>query len=85
MESEILEAFEVVSGSRIESRCGARQTVNKHDVSITRKTILLFLESLDPKMTVAELRHRREREVLRRRSLEIVSPRLSGTAARQQR
>jgi hypothetical protein len=57
MEAEILEALEVASGSRIESRSGARQTVNKHDVSITRKTILLFLESLDPEMTVSELRH----------------------------
>lgn len=59
MEDEVLEALELAAGGRLETGgyIDKRRTVNKHDVDVTRKTILLFLESLDPEMTVSELRH----------------------------
>ncbi len=55
----IEEALDLAAGSRIRSGggyIGDRRTASRYDVSITRKTILLFLESLDADMTVAELR-----------------------------
>ena len=56
MEQDVQEALELVAGTRLKGGDGTRTTVNKHDVSIMRKMILLFLESLDEDMTVAELR-----------------------------
>ncbi|KAA0686022.1 hypothetical protein DTW90_34620 [Neorhizobium sp. P12A] len=59
MEVDVHEALELASGSRLKiggAGLNGRTTVNHHEISITRKTILLFLESLDPEMTVAELR-----------------------------
>lgn len=54
---EISDALELVAGTRLRSGCiGDRRTASVHDVSVMRKTILLFLESLDPELTVAELR-----------------------------
>ena len=49
-------ALELAAGLRLKSDSRSRQTVGRYDTAITRKTILLFLESLDPELTVAELR-----------------------------
>ena len=58
--SEAIEdALDLAAGSRLRTSGGYlddRRTANRHDVAITRKIILLFLESLDADMTVAELR-----------------------------
>lgn len=58
MEPEIEEALELAAGSRLKTGgfIDRRANVNRHDTEITRKTILLFLESLDPELTVSELR-----------------------------
>jgi hypothetical protein len=59
---DIIDALEIAAGSRIPSGSDIRRrrTVSGGDVSITRRTILLFLENLDPEMTVAELREHLE-------------------------
>ncbi len=56
MSPEIYEALELAAGIRLKSGIMARQTVSEHDTAATRKIILLFLESLDAELTVAELR-----------------------------
>lgn len=58
LREDIAEALEIAAGTRIPSGSDmrSRRTASGGDVSITRKTILLFLENLDPEMTVAELR-----------------------------
>jgi len=58
LEEQVSDALDLASGSRIRTGgfIGHRTTVSKGDVAITRKTILLFLEHLDPETTVAELR-----------------------------
>ncbi|MBZ7921654.1 hypothetical protein LAC81_07650 [Ensifer adhaerens] len=59
MNEDIEEALELAAGLRIP--CGlddGRRTASRRDVTVTRKTILLFLESLDAELTVAELRER---------------------------
>lgn len=55
----IEDALDLAAGSRLRTLGGSiddRRTASRSDVAITRKTILLFLESLDADMTVAELR-----------------------------
>lgn len=56
METDVEEALEVAAGLRLKSESFSRQTPGHHDVAVTRKTILLFLESLDAELTVGELR-----------------------------
>lgn len=56
MENDIEEALELAAGTRLKSGVLARTTVSHHDVAVTRKVILLFLECLDAELTVAELR-----------------------------
>lgn len=56
MEDEILEALELAAGLRLKGDFGSRRTVSRHDVAATRRQIILFLESLDAELTVAELR-----------------------------
>lgn len=58
MQAEVEEALELAAGGRLPTGgfVADRRTVNRGDVAVTRKTILLFLENLDPEMTVAELR-----------------------------
>ncbi|ANM12060.1 hypothetical protein [Rhizobium sp. N324] len=56
MEADVEEALEVAAGLRLKSEAFSRQTPGRHDVAVTRKTILLFLESLDAELTVGELR-----------------------------
>ena len=57
MENEIAEALEVAAGARLKSQYGEPTTPTQHDVSATRRVVSLFLESLDPDLTVSELRH----------------------------
>lgn len=45
----------MAAGLRLKSDSFSRQTAGRHDVAVTRKTIVLFLESLDPELTVGEL------------------------------
>lgn len=58
MPHEVQEALELAAGGRIPTGGynDDRRTANRRDITITRRTILLFLESLSPEMTVAELR-----------------------------
>nr|CAD6410850.1 hypothetical protein REQ54_00800 [Rhizobium sp. Q54]CAD6412767.1 hypothetical protein REQ54_01060 [Rhizobium sp. Q54] len=57
MQADVEEALELAAGGRLPTGgFSPRRTVNRGDVAVTRKTILLFLENLDPEMTVAELR-----------------------------
>ncbi|KQV27566.1 hypothetical protein ASC97_04080 [Rhizobium sp. Root1203] len=58
METEIEEALALAAGGRIPTGgfIAERRTVSRGDVAVTRKTLLLFLENLDPDLTVAELR-----------------------------
>lgn len=56
MSPEVFEALELAAGIRLKSGITARTTVSEHDTAVTRKVILLFLESLDPEVTVSELR-----------------------------
>lgn len=53
---EITDALEVAAGLRLKSEAFSRQSAGRYDLAVTRRTILLFLENLDPEMTVAELR-----------------------------
>jgi len=57
MEDEILEALEVAAGTRLKQERGNPTTPTLHDLAATRRVIGLFLESLDPELTVSELRH----------------------------
>lgn len=58
MEQEIQDALELAAGRRLNrsGMIGERQTVNQGDVKSTRTLLLLFLESIDPELTVGELR-----------------------------
>lgn len=53
---EIEEALEVAAGTRVGSEIFSHRTPSSRDTSVTRKMILLFLESLDAELTVGELR-----------------------------
>lgn len=57
MEEEIQDALEAAAATRIKSEHGSPQTPTEHDVRTVRRTVSLFLESLDPELTVSELRH----------------------------
>lgn len=57
MEDDIRDALEAAASPRIKSQMGSPQTPSEHDVRSVRHTISLFLESLDPELTVSELRH----------------------------
>ena len=57
MEDEIQEALEAAASPRIKSEMGSPQTPTAADVRTVRRTVSLFLESLDPELTVSELRH----------------------------
>jgi len=58
MEDDIRDALEAAAYAPQSSRrSGAPQTPSEHDVRTVRHTISLFLESLDPELTVSELRH----------------------------
>ena len=59
-DEEIEDALDLAAGMRLKSGISERQTASRHDVSVTRKMILLFLESLDTDLTVGELRERLE-------------------------
>lgn len=58
MQQEIDEALELAAGRRLSNTLGIgqRASVNRGDVESTRRLLLLFLESLDADITVAELR-----------------------------
>lgn len=56
MSPEIYEALELAAGIRLKSGITERTTVSPYDTAATRRAILLFLESLDSELTVAELR-----------------------------
>lgn len=56
---DVMEALEVAAGIRLpggNDSIGARTTPNARDIHITKRVIILFLESLDSELTVAELR-----------------------------
>lgn len=57
MEDEIQNALEAAASPRLKSGIGEPTTPTAHDVGAVRRTIALFLESLDPELTVSELRH----------------------------
>jgi hypothetical protein len=50
--AEVNEALELATGKRR----GEHQAADARDIEITRRHLLLFLEDLDPAMTVCELR-----------------------------
>ena len=57
MEDEIQDALEVAAGTRLKAGgLGDPRTPTPHDVAATRRVVSLFLESLDPDLTVSELR-----------------------------
>ena len=56
MEDEIQDALEAAASPRLKSGIGEPTTPTAHDVGAVRRTIALFLESLDPELTVSELR-----------------------------
>lgn len=56
MDDEIQDALEAAASPRLKSGIGERTTPSAHDVGAVRRTITLFLESLDPELTVSELR-----------------------------
>lgn len=58
---DVGEALELAAGLRLSSSHFERRTVLPHDCAVTRKTIMLFLENLDPAMTVGEVRERLDR------------------------
>ncbi len=60
MSEEIEEALELAAGMRLRSEMSAHQSVSRRDTAVTRKQILLFLESLDADMTVGEIREQLE-------------------------
>lgn len=57
-DEEIGEALELAAGLKIEVGCSIdrRRTAGPYATASTRRAILLFLECLDPELTVAELR-----------------------------
>lgn len=59
MEEDVQEALELAAGSRkkVGMFSDHHATPSRSDVAVTRKTILLFLESIDPMMTVGDLRY----------------------------
>lgn len=59
MDDEIQEALEAAAGPRMKTGwdMDAPRTATDADVRAVRRTISLFLESLDPELTVSELRH----------------------------
>jgi len=58
MEDEIQEALEAAAGPRLKTGwdMDAPRTATEADVRAVRRTVALFLESLDPDLTVSELR-----------------------------
>lgn len=53
---EVEAALELVAGMRLRSGVDAARTASKGDIAVTRKQILMFLESLDADLTVGEIR-----------------------------
>lgn len=54
---DIAEALlDLAAGSRLSHDILKHRTASQHDVSLNRKTILLFLGELDPALTVGEIR-----------------------------
>ncbi len=53
---EIDDALELAAGMRLRSGIDADRSASKGDIAVTRKQILLFLESLDADLTVGEIR-----------------------------
>lgn len=58
--SDVQDALELAAGTRIRSGMDRPQSASAGDVAVTRKQILLFLESLEPDMTVGEIREELE-------------------------
>jgi hypothetical protein len=57
---EVESALELAAGMRLRSGIDAARTASKGDIAVTRKQILLFLESLDADLTVGEIREHLE-------------------------
>ena len=57
---EIDDALELAAGMRLRSGIDTNRSASEGDIAVTRKQILLFLESLDADLTVGEIREHLE-------------------------
>lgn len=55
VDEQIDGALELAAGSRLKGGYGQRQTPTQQDVAHVRRAVSLFLECLDPELTVSEL------------------------------
>lgn len=60
MREDVQDALDLAAGMRIRGDVGAHQTASRRDNAVTKKQVMLFLESLDADMTIGELREELE-------------------------